>query len=450
MKREIVKKTMMLLAISGMIFSGCGKEEKTYVPQKKTETEISKSENDSELETETEGISEGKNYKITTEYDLEDYASGYVIVSKNDGLLYGVIDKDGNEVIPVEYDNIQLVRGEEEESDKDEVYFVCEYEGEEEVLDSNGQKILDGKVERVTPHLGEISADSPFFYELNYTYSTDYMNQDISLRYYDIKGDMLCDINLLEIEDIDRAMYDTVDLTVLKLISNDRILVCIGGALKPKDESSGLEAYYNVSLYNLKGERLQEWNELATPSGMTVEDDNSFIFVTVDYWAEGYQYELYSIDENGNLTDLGDLESQNKYSLSSAGQIQVNEESSSGENSSDYTLGKNGEYRLYQTNDTWKLEDSNGNPLYDKRYFECWHKEDCFFLLNEDNQICLINKNGQMLVDYGTITWNGEYGMFGDSEITDDSIRSDGNSVCFEVAGDDENILYIFFPEEEK
>lgn len=39
--------------------------------------------------------------------------------------------------------------------------------------------------------------------------------------------------------------------------------------------------------------------------------------------------------------------------------------------------------------------------------------------------------------------------MFGDSEITDDSIRSDGNSVCFEVAGDDENILYIFFPEEE-
>ena len=53
-------------------------------------------------------------------------------------------------------------------------------------------------------------------------------------------------------------------------------------------------------------------------------------------------------------------------------------------------------------------------------------------------------------IDYGTITWNGEYGMFGDSEITDDCIRSDGNSVCFEVAGDDENILYIFFPEEEK
>ena len=37
----------------------------------------------------------------------------------------------------------------------------------------------------------------------------------------------------------------------------------------------------------------------------------------------------------------------------------------------------------------------------------------------------------------------------GDSEITDDSIRSDGNSVCFEVAGDDENILYILFPEED-
>lgn len=57
------------------------------------------------------------------------------------------------------------------------------------------------------------------------------------------------------------------------------------------------------------------------------------------------------------MTDLGDLESQNKYSLSSEGQIQVNEESSSSENSSDYTLGKNGEYRLYQTmiHGNWKI-----------------------------------------------------------------------------------------------
>ena len=54
MKREMVKKIMMLLTISGMIFSGCGKTEKTYVPQKKTETEISKTENGSEIETETE------------------------------------------------------------------------------------------------------------------------------------------------------------------------------------------------------------------------------------------------------------------------------------------------------------------------------------------------------------------------------------------------------------
>ena len=41
MKREIVIKALMLLAISGMIFSGCGKTEETYVSQKKTETEIS-------------------------------------------------------------------------------------------------------------------------------------------------------------------------------------------------------------------------------------------------------------------------------------------------------------------------------------------------------------------------------------------------------------------------
>lgn len=69
MKREMVIKALMLLAISGMIFSGCGKTEKTYVSQKKTETEISKTEKEDTLE--------GKNYKVTTEYDLEDSESGY-------------------------------------------------------------------------------------------------------------------------------------------------------------------------------------------------------------------------------------------------------------------------------------------------------------------------------------------------------------------------------------
>lgn len=40
-------------------------------------------------------------------------------------------------------------------------------------------------------------------------------------------------------------------------------------------------------------------------------------------------------------------------------------------NSSDKIyLGKDNENVLYTTNNTWKYEDSNGNPVYDDRYFQ--------------------------------------------------------------------------------
>lgn len=54
-----------------------------------------------------------------------------------------------------------------------------------------------------------------------------------------------------------------------------------------------------------------------------------------------------------------------------------------------------GTVEKHNTNDTWKLEDLAGNPLYNMRYYNCGHKKDYFFFLNADNEMCLMNQYGE-------------------------------------------------------
>ena len=70
--------------------------------------------------------------------------------------------------------------------------------------------------------------------------------------------------------------------------------------------------------------------------------------------------------------------------------------------------------------------------------------------------------SNRRLADFLFILWAGGAALLSYSLVyalrkpftaaTFDGIEAfgfDGNSVCFEVAGDDENILYILFPEED-
>lgn len=483
MRKKRWKKNLFLIVMTAFLISGCGTSEKDAKQTENSETLQEEADQELQTDVQDEGKAQGDlretgteeeteqetefaqtdeaektEYQIVTEYDLEDYADGYIIVSKNDGLLYGVIDVQGREVIPVEYDNIKFVSGYQgKERIQGGIYFCCEYEGQEEILDSNGQKILDGSVEFVKPYLGESTDTTPLFY-CRYTETYSFYNNtnftlegDEEIRYYSKNGAMLCAINAYEgMAAIDTSQYykGTFCVNDAILLSNDRILVSLGGLLGDRNDIENTKVYYDVLLYNLNGELLQEWDRLATSDYLVTRNGNECVFALIDYWADENPYRLYSIDENGNLTDLGDLDSQDEYVIDKNGRLKSNEEYlESIRNSGVSVLGKNKEYRLYKSNDTWKFENDIGEAVYDKRYYDCWHIEECYFLMNEDNELCLINQNGQMLVDYGRLTFDGEDGVFQGNIIDDDNFRSDGESACFEVEENGEKVMYVFYPE---
>ena len=154
MKKDILGVMLVMIMVCCTILSGCGKKAamentvKNGSTKNEIETEYNNTTETESADTEntnTENTNTG--YEIPTEYDMEEYADGYIIVSKTDHLLYGVIDIDGREVIPVEYDNIDFVRRNGEVDIDQGIYFLCEYEGEKQVLNSSGEKVLDGDIE---------------------------------------------------------------------------------------------------------------------------------------------------------------------------------------------------------------------------------------------------------------------------------------------------------------
>lgn len=71
-----------------------------------------------------------------------------------------------------------------------------------------------------------------------------------------------------------------------------------------------------------------------------------------------------------------------------------------------YTLGKNDDIYLKYSNNTWKLIYSDGSPVYEDRYFDMSeYYNRYFFLKNENADVCLIDNNGEIIVDYGTFSY---------------------------------------------
>lgn len=440
-----------------MSLSGCGKAEKSKeneVISNVTNNEINATVNETEqledsaetMETDSETESEiDLNLPaFSTEYDIVDYKQGYIIVSKNDGLLYGVLDSEGNIVIPVEYDNIEFVRKDGGRNNpNDQEYFICEYEGSTKVVDADGNCLLDGDIEEVTPYCGSIDENSPCFYQIINQVSRTGEGGNIFIDFYSQDIELLHRIEVFSNDDIDseQCWIWTMQINRMELISNEYFLIDISGITSSDAEREDANGYLQIALYNMNGEMTYEWEEAnrnIRDSGYS-EKEEKFVFATLSSSGSVLKYALYGIDEAGNVTDMGTVE---RYDTD----LNVLEEVEGVKDilTDTYYLGENNEYILYQSNDTWKLEDLAGNPLYDMRYYDCWHKKDCFFLMNEDDEMCLINQYGEKIIDYGLITWNGENGVLFGSVITDDNFQSDGQAACFAVRNGEMKDIYIF------
>lgn len=99
---------------------------------------------------------------------------------------------------------------------------------------------------------------------------------------------------------------------------------------------------------------------------------------------------------------------------------------------------------MYTSNDTWKLEDVNGVPLYDDRYYSCCKLGDNFALSNENNEFCIINRNGNLLVDYGLIQITGDTFTYNGHTINDGDYFEGYDDICFIIIENGISSVYYY------
>ena len=159
-----------------ILFNACVKEEiNENVTNQKVqledeeieEKEIEKKENKKE-EKEVEEAIQQNGLVFSTEYTVEDYCHGCYIVSKNDGLLRGVFDKKGKEILPIKYDDVYFLNADALKNGEEEnLYIQTRYENDYTVVDEDGKQILDKEVVCADYWLGTVEENSYYFVEKN-------------------------------------------------------------------------------------------------------------------------------------------------------------------------------------------------------------------------------------------------------------------------------------------
>ncbi len=359
---------------------------------------------------------------FTTEYTVEDYCQGCFIVSKNDGLLYGVLDKDGNEMIPVQYDEIKFTNKEQVVNGKcEELYIQTVYEKKSNIVDKWGNVLISG-------------GDYLYYIE----YKTDDVRDDCA-RFYLSKGNKECfyDGKLDFLFEIPRTVEQTLHYVWL---NSEYFLIYRVQAIY---EMGDVKIVESVELYDVANNELTMLSECGGLTDYIIVNSSGIEFILlVDYQGltlETYIYDHYKSDENGVPKLVDTLTYDEFYPML---------EQYRADNSKPYAIEniKFEDKRLYKSNDTWKLEHiADDTPVYNLRYYECIEKEGCFFLMNEDNQLCLINHEGNLMVDYGWLTYDDREIYFneGTLDLYDNFFPGD-DGVCF-TQGDD---VYFFYNKE--
>lgn len=405
------KKVIILIACLALLLLGCESKQNSNEDSYSnvTKNEIVQ-ENTPTHKNEEKDV--GEKIAFETNYKIEEYCNGYFIVSKSDDLLYGVLDINGNEVIPVEYDRIEFLnQGAANNGSSKEVFFQTKYENDYKVYDQNGEKVLDGNASIITFELGSSQQDSPFF-------SVD--SEQNTKEIYTKDGKHLCSIPKDENADVTAVHWITPNLYLMSETSTNI------------DGSTTIIQGFQTYLKNIDGTTLNTWNGMTPAGDDGCENNNYWCFLgTMDQ-----TYSKIVISESGELVSQEDGLSQQDAIKDTTAAIYNTEKK--------YYLGSDKQYVLYQSNDTWKYEDANGNPVYDDRYFTMNEEENSFFLSNENNQVCVITKNGKRTVDYGVISLSGDYYTYEGTEMMRDNVFADYNSFCYVEQTAGTNIVHYF------
>lgn len=352
------------------------------------------------------GNSNGKLF--VTDYDVEDYCEEAIIVSKSDGKVYGVLDNKGKEIFSLEYDDIEFINKDEYIDEKcDNLYICTEYEGEYTVYDLEKKEIIKSEksIYSIDYKLEDKNEDAPIFKSANKLYDKN-GNEKMSLP----EG--------IYISQLTRFISGKCCL----IPKEDKVFLC-GFNIKDYNGNNIGSIDNATLLYECVYENMYYIGcELANGT-----DDESPI------------YKMYVINSDGAFVEERELPSS--YEL----QSEITEIKNRNKD-------ENKAFKLYKSNSTWKLEDFEGNTLYEERYYEKLipnGENDCVALTNEDDELCIIGHQGTKYIDFGVLKYDDDeeevFMLIGkDTEIQIDEIFEGKNSIIIPVQSEEGKIIYCF------
>lgn len=323
-------------------------------------TEVSDINTQPETEKEETNTYNNSSVLFLTEYDVEDYVENTIIVSKNDQLLFGLLDGNGNTIIPIKYDKMNFMNKEDYINGYSEPLIWAKYEDTEYVFDTEGNIIIESK-----NNLGYIN----YAIKTNFTDEVAVISETtedyISLYNSDAK-----------------KMHSIKNYQSVKYIS-DKACLIIDCSVTYNGETytSDIDG---VAILNLIDNTL---NKFGFVDIVHVISGTNVCYAALDS-------KVLSINEDGAVIEEKDCASYMEA----------------------YTFAQERQkstipYNLYESNSTWKMEDLNGNPLYAERYYSRYNfyegENDCIFLMDENNSLCAFGKQGNLYAEFGKINVSG-------------------------------------------
>lgn len=422
-----MKKIIYLISVILLLFtlSACKNNSKnilkstTYSSFSETNVDVMTTYTTEATTTENVTLSNNK-LLFSTDLSVVDYIENAVIVSKNNGMLYGVLDNNGVELIPVAYDKIIFANKDNYISGKNEkFYFIATYESDYFIFDETGKELF-----RSQNYLSFIDCftdnNSPFFSEKLSNDEYAFYNKNL-----DLIGIATANKALEGKTGSVQALSDTCYI------------------YKEPTAISGSRAYSKVYIYDYNGNIINRFDgyesaEVRYNSFLGAFTKDEYILPLVNGHSLNLptDYTVFHLDQSGKTISKEELtvsEYQEKYSDSSDEKT----------------------YKLYSSNSTWKLEDLSANPLLDERYYnkiDAEGENECIILMNEDYEVCVFNRNGILCIDYGILTYNNETleMLTFNSKIRVDDIYEGAESVIIPIPSSSTGYYDIYYFAEKK
>lgn len=346
-----------------------------------------------------------KNITFSTEYEIVECCMGYFIATSNEGRLYGLLDSNGDIVIDFIYDNLTFGV-----NVRENVIYAKSEEGKG-IIDFKGDIIIALEYD-------EIKEYEEF---CNYTFAKK-------------SGDIY-----LLLENLEERILE------IEVVRNDM------GFIYPLGDSYFLarnspDGNICDTIYDLDGQILLSHTGLPL---MCDRVNKRYVAINEEYWENKTPYAKLSFYDNDfNLCSTVDTESyidfvENVSDETGIAELRDGEkvlvEYATGNVIKDFdpNINSDDSISVQHKSDTYRVYDSNGNDLFNERFYDVEELTNKYILLeNLTGQKALINRYGEVMYDFGSITEDSIYGYVKEAEFLNEDmycavVGSDGNYTVY-------------------